>query len=134
LGDPPMPGAATALSTVVVLFMIPLVVWQRHITTSRRYTTITSSYKPQVMKLRRWRWPTFAIILAFGIYLTVIPAAFLVMGTFMKLFGFFDIPTGAWTTRHWTDAFSDGGLISGIQNTLIMSAGSATLAMVFSRP
>jgi iron(III) transport system permease protein len=73
----------------------------------------------------------FALVLAFGIYLTVVPAAFLLMGTFMKLFGFFDLPNGAWTLRHWRDALGGGGLLEGLQNTFLMSAGAATISAVF---
>ena len=55
--------------------MIPVLFWHRWVTTRRRYTTITSQYKPQVINLRAWKWPAFALVLGFGIYLTVIPAA-----------------------------------------------------------
>lgn len=129
--DPPLHGAATALGTLVMLFMFPLIVWHRRLTTRRRFTTITSQFKPQVLRLRGWRWPAFALVAGFGLYITAVPASFLLMGTFMKLYGFFDVPSGAWTLEHWRTAMGSGGLLAAVRNTLYMAMGGATVSVVF---
>ena len=129
--DPPMHGAATALGTIVMLFMFPLIVWHRRLTTRRRFTTVTSQFKPQVLPLRGWRWPAFALVAGFGFYITVVPACFLLMGTFMKLYGMFDVPSGAWTLEHWRTAMSSGGLMEAVRNTLYMAMGGATVSVAF---
>lgn len=129
--DPPMHGAATALGTIIMLFMFPMIIWHRRLTTRRRFTTVTSRFKPQVLSLRGWKWAAFALVAGFGIYITVVPASFLLMGTFMKLYGFFDVPSGAWTLDHWRTAIGTGGLMVAVRNTLYMAMGGATLSVLF---
>jgi iron(III) transport system permease protein len=57
-----------------------------------------------------------------------VPIIFSVMGTFMKLFGFFiDDP---WTLKHWVTAFNDRLLVRAIQNTGVLAAGTAVVSLL----
>ena len=51
-------------------------------------------------RLGRWRYPAFALVLSFALVITVLPTILLVTGTFMKLFGFFNIAE-PWTLENW---------------------------------
>jgi iron(III) transport system permease protein len=127
---PPDYGAATAMGTYVMVLMIPLILLHRHLTTRRRFTTITSAFKPQPIKLGAWRWPAFALVLTTGLIMTVIPAIFLVMGSLMRIYGVFDVPAGTWTTDHWRAVLNDAAFPNMVKNTLILALGGATLSSI----
>lgn len=127
---PPDYGAATAMGTYVMLLMVPLVMLHRRLTTRRRFTTITSQFKPQPVKLGAWRWPAFAFVLLTGLTMTVVPIVFLVMGSFMRIYGVFDVPAGAWTTEHWRAVLGDPAFLRMFQNTLALALGGSTLSAV----
>jgi iron(III) transport system permease protein len=46
------------------------------------------------------------------------------MGTFMEVFGHFDLEK-TWTTRHWTGAFTDPVFLRSLKNTVVMGFGAA---------
>src|SRR5947199_3495558 len=85
----PRYDAATALSVVVLAAMLPLIFTQQWLTRGRRYTTITGQFQSRRHRLRRWRWPAFALALALTRVVLGVPLAFAVLGTLMKLFGVF---------------------------------------------
>jgi iron(III) transport system permease protein len=127
---PPDYGAATAMGTYVMLLMVPLILLHRHLVARRRFTTLTSSFKPQLVKLRAWRWPAFAFVLLIGLTMTVVPVVFLVMGSFMRIYGVFDVPTGVWTTDHWRAVLGDPAFMGLLLNTLFLAVGGSTLTAV----
>ena len=67
----------------------------------------------------------------FGIALlgTVIPVGFMLMGSFMGLFGYFDAQE-VWTLRHWAGVLREPKFVRAVVNTLILGGGSAALAIV----
>ncbi|MPZ15672.1 MAG: ABC transporter permease subunit [Chloroflexi bacterium] len=127
---PPDYGAATAMGTYVMLLMVPLIVLHRHLTSRRSFTTVTSAFKPQPVNLGAWRWPAFAFISLTGVTMTVVPVVFLLMGSFMKIYGVFDVPSGVWTTEHWRAVLGDRSFTGLVQNTLYLALGGATLTAV----
>lgn len=127
--EPPLFGAATALSMAVVGLMLPLIILQRWITTRRRYTTVTGRYRFAHTRLGRWKWFAFFSILAVAFVVSVLPLIFSVAGTFMKLYGFFEIPQ-PWTLRHWETIFSDPIFLQSLKNTLVLASGCALIAVV----
>jgi iron(III) transport system permease protein len=50
------------------------------------------------------------------------------LGTFMKLFGFFNLPQ-PWTTEHWGRVLLDPIFVTSLRNTLVMSLGTALVAV-----
>jgi iron(III) transport system permease protein len=129
--EPPMFGAATAMGVIVLAGILPLILYQRKLTTRRRYTTITGQYKANILDLREWKWPAFGFILFFGLMVTLVPIIFLLLGTFMKLYGFFEVPGGAYTTKWWSTILTDSVFIRSVKNTLFLALGGATLSTVF---
>jgi iron(III) transport system permease protein len=128
--EPPQYGQATSLGLVVAMFSLPLIYTQRWISTRRSYTTLSGRYQAQLVPLGRWKWAAFGTLLTFGLMITLVSLVFLVMGTFMKIFGFFDIPSGSWTLKWWFTVLGDPIFVRALKNTLILGLGSATLTTV----
>jgi iron(III) transport system permease protein len=131
--SPPDYGAATAMGIYVMAAMVPLIVFHRHMTSKRHYTTLTGAFKPQVQNLGRWKWPAFGGVLGMGLLMTIVPMVMLTLGTFMKLYGHFDVPSGWATLDNWRFILGDDSFRNGVKNTLILAFGGATLSVgVFS--
>ncbi|HEY7066268.1 MAG TPA: iron ABC transporter permease [Chloroflexota bacterium] len=129
--EPPLYGPATALSTVFLLMIFALVWVQRLALGRREYTTVTGkSYSVRPFSLGRWRWVTFGICVAWIGVMILLPLAFLLLGTFMRLFGFFDVEN-VWTIKHWTSAFDDPVLFTSLKNTLLFGLGAAVVGSLF---
>ncbi|HEY4134142.1 MAG TPA: iron ABC transporter permease [Alphaproteobacteria bacterium] len=124
--DPPQFGVATVLGLAILISMLPLILWQQHLSHSRNFVTVTSRSTTLPLRLRKWRVPIFAVICTFGAFITVVPVACLLMGTFMNLYGYFDIEK-VWTTTHWATVLTDNTLIQSTVNTLIMGLSAALI-------
>lgn len=124
--DPPQFGVATVLGLAILISMLPLILWQQHLSHSRSFVTVTSRSTAMPLRLRHWRVPIFALICLFGGFITLVPIACLLMGTFMNLYGYFDIER-VWTTAHWAEVLTDNTLIDSTINTLIMGLSAAVI-------
>lgn len=130
--EPPEFGAATAMGILVLGAVIPLILIHRWATVRRRFTTISGKYDANIQHLRQWRWPAFAMVFSVGMMMTVVPAIFLLMGTFMKFSGFFyGVPGGPWTLLHWQRILNDDVFLLSVKNTLYVALGSATISVIF---
>ncbi len=127
--EPPEFGAAAALATLGLAAILPLIFAQRWLATRRQYTTLTGRLQAQPVRLGRWRIPVFLGVLFVVLTLTVIPLIFVALASFMKLFGFFNIPD-PYTVGHWVTIFNDEIFLQSIGNTLLMSGGAAILSVV----
>jgi iron(III) transport system permease protein len=58
---------------------------------------------------------------------TLIPVCFMVMGSFMGLFGYFNAAE-VWTLRHWGTVFADPNFTKAVVNTAILGLGTAAAA------
>ncbi|MBP1155402.1 MULTISPECIES: iron ABC transporter permease [unclassified Paenibacillus] len=128
--DQPLYGAATVLGIVILLSITPLILYQYWISTKRKFITVTSHFKPAKIRLGSMKWPAFSFVFMFGLLITVVPAVFLLMGTFMKLFGFFTIEQ-PWTLQHWHQVLNDPILIHSIWNTVKLALGVAVGGMLW---
>jgi len=129
--EPPQLAAATALSSVFLGILMLLVVMQRHLIGKRSYTTVTGrGFSARPLALGRWKYPAFALVLLLALTITIVPAIFLVMGTFMKLFGFFNIPD-PWTLENWRQALRDPVLLRSLWNTVVIGLGAGAVGVIF---
>lgn len=126
--EPPEFGAATALATVGLIIITPLIFLQRWLIARRDYASISGRMRLSPMPLGRWKWPAFGITVALVVLLTLVPVIFVLAASFMKLFGFFDIPD-PWTTTHWVTIFSDELFLASLTNTLKLAVGAAIAAV-----
>ena len=129
--EPPQFAPAMALSTLFLGLLLFMVALQRQYIGKRVYATVTGrGFSMRPTQLGRWRYPAFALVLTFALIITVIPTTLLLMGTFMKLFGFFNI-ADPWTLENWHATFSDPVLFRSIWNTLAVGLGSGVIGVFF---
>jgi iron(III) transport system permease protein len=127
--QPPSFANATALGVSVLVIMAPIIILQQWNTRRHRYTTITGHFKPQLFSLGRAKWPLFTGVMTLVSLMTVIPMGFMLLGTFMRLFGFFELEGSPFTLRNWPSVFGDPIFVSSMKNTLIIAFGAAGVAM-----
>lgn len=127
--DPPMFATATALSTIILALMLPLIVLQRRLTANRDYAVVSGKFRTQKIALHRWKWPAFLIVSGIGLTVTVLPFSILTAGTFMKVFGFFG-SAGTWTMNHWKVVIEDSVFAASLKNTLLLAASAAMTSVI----
>ena len=129
--EPPQFAPAMALSTIFLGALLLMVAFQRKFIRGRSYETITGrGFTIRPTPLGRWRYPAFALVLLFAVFVTLVPTTLLLMGTFMKLFGFFHI-ADPWTLDNWRTTLSDPVLMRSIWNTLAIGLGSGLVGVLF---
>ncbi|HKT18417.1 MAG TPA: iron ABC transporter permease [Stellaceae bacterium] len=127
--SPPTYGAAFALSIAGIALMAPFVAAQQTIARRRGRATVAGKFVLRTADLGRWRWPVFALILLLLGVMTVLPVAFMLLGSFMQVFGYFDVPDGAFTLVHWTSVLQDPLFLGSLRDTLVVAAATAVLSM-----
>jgi iron(III) transport system permease protein len=129
--EPPQFPPAMALSTVFLVVLLLMVALQRHYISKRIYATITGrGFSNRPTHLGRWRYPAFFLVLSFALVITVVPTVLLLAGTFMKLFGFFNI-ADPWTLDNWRATLSDPVLLRSLGNTIAIGLGSGFVGVLF---
>jgi iron(III) transport system permease protein len=129
--DPqPHYGMATVLGVVLVMTMLGLAIFHRFYIARREVATVTGrGFVPTRVHLGRWRRP--AAVFAFGWMLIAIavPLFLLVVGSFMRRYGFFDIPE-PFTLANWQGLFADRFLPGAAINSLILGFSVAAGSIV----
>jgi len=120
--------AATALSTLIVAIMLPLVALQYRYIQRQRNATVSGRMRTSVTQLGRWRWPAFGLVVVFLFVSMILPLALLVTGTFMKLFGVFELEN-PFTLRNWVAAVDDSLFLDALKDTVLLSLGNAAIAV-----
>jgi iron(III) transport system permease protein len=126
--EPPDFAGASALATMGLALIVPLIALQRWVAFRRSYATVSGRMRSERVRLGRWRIPALIAMLLVVSALTVLPLVFLGLASAMKLFGFFDIPQ-PWTFDHWRTVFTDEAFRGALVNTLRMSGGASLLAV-----
>jgi iron(III) transport system permease protein len=130
--EPPQFPAATALGTFFLVILLSMVALQRLYLGRKSYVTVTGkSFSTRPIALGRWKYPIFGVVLLIALGITFMPIAFLLLGTFMKLFGFFNIKD-PFTLNNWKDVLSDPILLRSLKNTLVLGFSSAGIGVVVS--
>src|SRR5579884_336656 len=125
---PPEYGVATALSMVILAMLTPLILLQQWFSARRSYVTVTSKFRPALQRLGAWRWPLFGMTLLWVLITTAVPVALVLIGTFMSIFGHFDV-RDPWTLRNWKTVLGSPTFLHALGNTLVIGFGEALLAM-----
>ncbi len=118
----PRYDAATALAVLVLVAMLPLIWAQQWVTRGRRYTTVTGQFRNQPHALGAWRWPALAFALVVVAIVLGVPVVFALLGTFMKLFGFFHVAE-PWTLDNWRTVLTDELFLHSLRNTVVLAVG-----------
>lgn len=125
----PRYDAATALAVLILAAMLPLVFAQQWLTRGRRYTTVTGQFQNQPHRLGRLRIPALIFALLVVLVVLGVPVVLALLGTFMKLFGFFNIPE-PWTLDNWRTVLGDELFLRSLRNTLVLATGTAAATIV----
>lgn len=129
--EPPQFAPAMALSTIFLGLLLLMVALQRRYIGKRNYTTVTGKgFSIRSMRLGVWRYPAFFLVISFALVITVVPTVLLITGTFMKLFGFFNIAE-PWTLDNWRATLSDPVLMRSLWNTIAVGLGSGIVGIFF---
>jgi iron(III) transport system permease protein len=127
--EPPQFAPAMALSTLFLGVLLLMVALQRRYIANRNYETITGrGFSIRPTRLGRWRYPAFTLVLVFALVITVLPTVLLLAGTFMKLFGFFNI-ADPWTLDNWRATLGDPVLLRSLWNTIAIGLGAGVVGV-----
>ncbi len=128
--SPPDYGPAFVLSIMVFVIMAPFVWGQQVLGRRRSRASITSRFALRVADLGPWRWLACAVFVALLGAMTVLPVFFMVLGSFMEVFGYFDVPDGVFTLDHWVTVLSDPLFLASLRDTLIIAVATAVASML----
>jgi iron(III) transport system permease protein len=127
--QPPGYGIASVLAVIFLAAIAPIVVLQQSIGTKRSHATITGKFSARLQDLGRWRWGLFAAIALLLCLMTILPFALLLLGSFMKQFGMFDLPQ-PWTLRNWQQAFGHNDIALAFWNSIRLAIFASAAGMV----
>src|ERR1043166_1405290 len=100
--EPRAYGEATALGSVFLLVLaVLLLVYWRYLAANKKFTVVTGQgYSTMRVKLGKWRYVALTGCLLYIAVMMILPLGFLVIGSFMRRYGFFHI-TMPFTLAHW---------------------------------
>jgi len=127
--EPPMYGSATALSSLILMALVPLILIQQWLVQRHSYVTVTGRYRSVLFRLGKWKWPAFALMAMLLGAMTVVPVVLVILGSFMKVFGAFNVPN-PWTMNNWNDVLKASAFISASWNTFVLATSSSLVAML----
>jgi iron(III) transport system permease protein len=129
--EPPKFAQAMALSTFILCVLCLLALGYQRAIARRNFATVSGrGMSARPLAAGRWRYAASAVL---GVYIfvgVVVPVAMLTLGSFMTLFGFFDIQT-PFTTVHWRRVLGSQVFELALTNTLILSLGAAVIGVAF---
>jgi iron(III) transport system permease protein len=129
--EPPQYPPAMALSLVFMVFVFAMVFLNRWLITRKQYTTVSGkAFRPAVIRMGPWRWVLLGVCVLYLIVFTVAPLSVLVLGTFMRVSGMFNLPD-PYTLDHWRAVLNDPVFFRSLTNSLIMASGAAVVGTLF---
>jgi iron(III) transport system permease protein len=129
--EPPAYGEATALGSVFLLVLAVLaVLYRRFFQGNRKFTVVTGQgYSTLRIKLGKWRYVAIGGFVLWYSVMMILPLSFLVVGSFMRRYGFFEI-SSPFTLEHWHDLFADPLFLSSLRNSLVIAGITAVLSVL----
>ena len=124
--EPRAYGEATALGSVFLLVLaILLFFYWKYLSGSRKFTVVTGQgYSTSRVKLGRWKYMALGGCLLYILVMMVLPLVFLVVGSFMRRYGFFHIAS-PFTLNHWKSLLVDPIFLLSLKNSLIIATVTA---------
>lgn len=123
-------GEATALAFVFLIWLVALTLLYRWFLHGKTFTTVTGSgYDTSPVRLGRWGWLASGLCYSFFLIALAAPFAFLLLGSFMRLYGFFQVPH-PFTLGQWQAVLADPAFASGVRNSLVIATCAALVSVV----
>ncbi|MBA2690772.1 MAG: iron ABC transporter permease [Burkholderiales bacterium] len=129
--EPPAYGEATALGSVFLLVLAVLAfVYRRYFEGNKKFTVVTGQgYSTLRVKLGNWRYVALGGFILWFVVMMVLPLTFLVIGSFMRRYGFFNI-SSPFTLAHWQNLLNDPIFLGSLQNSLIIASATALMGVL----
>jgi iron(III) transport system permease protein len=119
---------ATALSFAALGLMFLLLLLQNRLLLGRSFTTVTGKgYSPNVTRLGRVRWLTFAVCIVFFVLTVALPIGQLLLSSFFKFFGFYE--ADMLTLEHYRNVWENSAFWRAFGNTMLLGVVGATVTM-----
>jgi iron(III) transport system permease protein len=124
--EPRAYGEATALGSVFLLVLaVLLFFYWKFLSGGKKFTVVTGQgFSTLRVKLGKWRYVAFAGCLLYVAVTMLLPLTFLVIGSFMRRYGFFNIAS-PFTLNHWHSMLSDPIFLVALKNSLIIASTTA---------
>jgi iron(III) transport system permease protein len=124
--EPRAYGEATALGSVFLLVLaILLFFYWKYLSGNKKFTVVTGQgYSTLRVKLGRWKYVALGGCLFYVAVMMVLPLVFLVVGSFMRRYGFFHIAS-PFTLDHWQNLLADPIFLLSLKNSLIIATVTA---------
>jgi iron(III) transport system permease protein len=124
--EPRAYGEATALGSVFLFVLaILLFFYWRYLSGNKKFTVVTGQgYSTMRVKLGNWRYVALAGCWFYVAVMMLLPLTFLVIGSFMRRYGFFNI-TSPFTFNHWHNMLADPIFLVALKNSLIIATVTA---------
>ncbi|MFQ5916412.1 MAG: ABC transporter permease [Candidatus Binatia bacterium] len=132
---PPQYGLSASLGASFLLVSIFLVYcYRRVLGQAGRFATITGKgYRPRIIRLGKWRYAAFFLLLLYFILTIGAPSFALFWSSILPVY-----LTPSWevlpdlTLEHYREIFADRENLDATINTILVAVGAATLTMVLS--
>jgi iron(III) transport system permease protein len=122
-------GLATSLGVSLIALTLGLILIQNKLLRGKEFFVITGKgYKPQVVRLGRFRYVTFAICITYFLISTVLPLSQIVIGSFVHVFGMVQIDN--FTLDNYKQIVADPVLWRGLRNTIFVGGVAAIFTML----
>jgi len=128
--EPPLFPQAMALSTLFLGILFLLALFYQRYTSKRSFATVSArgvSFRP--MDVGRGRYWISAFLLIFVLIGVYLPLGILIVGSLMKLFGFFSIKD-PFSTRHWFLVLHDPVFLTAVRNSIVLGIGTASVGLL----
>jgi len=127
----PQYGQATVLGSTFLVGLVIMAYFYRRSVTSRDYTTVSGKlFNDSPIQLRTTTRAVLSTLVGLWFLVAaVLPLAFMVLGSFMNQYGFFNIPH-PFTAAHWSTVLSSPSFTSGFWNSIEIGLLSAVIGVV----
>jgi iron(III) transport system permease protein len=129
--EPPEYGQATALGSVFFIILAAIAFfYRRYFQGDRKFAVITGQgYSTTRIALGKWRYVALGGFILWFLVMMVMPLVFLVIGSFMRRYGFFNLED-PFTLHHWRSLFTDPVFLGSLKNSLMIAGSTALLGVM----
>lgn len=129
--EPPEYGQATALGSVFfVILAVIAFFYRRYFKGDKKFTVVTGQgYSTSRIGLGKWRYVALVGFILWFLVMMVMPLVFLVIGSFMRRYGFFNLKN-PFTLHHWQSLFTDPVFLGSLKNSLMIAGSTALLGVI----
>jgi len=127
-------GAAGAYGVLLlVIALVGVYIYQRMTRRAYAYVTVSGkAFRPRIIELGIWRWPIGIAAMLVMFVAVILPTLVLLYASSMR---FFQQPSlralESMSFANYALVFKNSTVISGIQNSLMLGVGSATILVLF---